>query len=98
MSNLTSSMRKKIEEALDSIRPYLEADGGDAKILELSDDMTLTIEFVGSCGTCPMSTMTLKAGVEESIRRLVPEIKAVDCINLTSPDDPHAQLPENLSR
>ena len=98
MSKLTPSIKARIEEALDSIRPYLEADGGDAKILDLSEDMTLTIEFVGSCGTCPMSTMTLKAGVEESIRRLVPEIKAVDCINLTAPDDPHAQLPQNLSR
>jgi len=98
MNNLTPSITSRIEEALNSIRPYLEADGGDAKILDLSDDMTLTIEFVGACGSCPMSPMTLKAGVEESIRRLVPEIKAVDCINLTSPDDPQAQMPQNLSR
>jgi Fe-S cluster biogenesis protein NfuA len=98
MKKLTPSLKKRIEEALNSIRPYLEADGGDARILDLNDEMVLTIEFVGSCGTCPMSTMTLKAGVEESIRRLVPEIKAVDCVNLTSPNDPRAQLPQNMVR
>ncbi len=97
-SKLTPELRKRIEAALDTIRPYLEADGGDAKVLELSDDMVLTIEFVGACGSCPMSSMTLKAGVEESIKRAIPEIKAVDCINLTSADDPDARLPENMMR
>ena len=89
---------KRVNEALDTIRPYLEADGGNVKILEISDDNVVKLELSGACGSCPMSPMTLKAGVEESIRRLVPEIKAVDCINLTSPDDPKAQLPQNLSR
>jgi len=98
MKNISPSLKKRIEIALDSIRPYLEADGGNAKILDLSEDMVLTIEFIGACGTCPMSTMTLKAGVEESIRRMIPEIKAVECLNLTSPDDPKAEMPQNLAR
>jgi len=98
MKKISPSLKKRIESALDSIRPYLEADGGNAKILDLSEDMVLTIEFVGACGICPMSTMTLKAGVEESIRRLVPEVTSVVCVNLTSPDDPKAELPQNLVR
>ncbi len=96
--NLTPKLKKRLEEALDAIRPYLAADGGDAQIVDLSDDMVLTIELLGACGTCPMSTMTLKAGVEESIKRAVPEINAVDCINITSADDPNARLPENMIR
>ena len=98
MNNISPSLRKRIETALDSIRPYLEADGGNAKILDLSEEMVLTIEFVGACGKCPMSTMTLKAGVEELIQRMVPEIKAVECLNLTSLDDPKAEMPQNLVR
>lgn len=86
----------KIEKALDSIRPYLEADGGDVKVLEISDDMVVTLELLGSCGLCPMSTMTLKAGVEDAIKRAVPEVVAVRAVNITKPGDPGAQLPETL--
>ncbi|MGD9329135.1 MAG: NifU family protein [Cyclobacteriaceae bacterium] len=69
--------------ALDKIRPYLEADGGDVKIVEISDDNVVMIELLGACGSCPMSTMTLKAGVEEAVKREVPEIKSVEAINIT---------------
>ena len=69
--------------ALDKIRPYLEADGGDVKIVEISDDNVVMVELLGACGSCPMSTMTLKAGVEEAIKREVPEIKSVEAINIT---------------
>lgn len=72
----------KIEEALDSIRPYLEADGGNVRIVDLSEDMVLKLELLGNCGSCPMSTMTLKAGVEEAVKRTVPEIKKVIAINV----------------
>lgn len=86
----------KIEKALDSIRPYLEADGGDVKVLEINDDMVVTLELLGACGLCPMSTMTLKAGVEDAIKRAVPEVMAVRAVNITKPGDPGAQLPEAL--
>ncbi|MEB2785816.1 NifU family protein [Algoriphagus persicinus] len=76
-------LREQIEFALDTIRPYLEADGGNVRIVELSDDMVLKLELLGSCGTCPMSTMTLKAGVEEAIKRAIPEIIRVEAVNLT---------------
>jgi Fe-S cluster biogenesis protein NfuA len=74
---------RKIEASLDAIRPYLEADGGNVKINEVTADNVVKLEFVGACGVCPMSTMTFKAGVEEAIRRAVPEIKSIEVINLT---------------
>jgi Fe-S cluster biogenesis protein NfuA len=74
----------RIEAALDSIRPYLEADGGNVRVLEFTDEQVLKLEFVGACGTCPMSTMTFKAGVEEAIKRTVPEIKKIEVVNLTT--------------
>ena len=88
-----SELIAKVEKALDTIRPYLEADGGDVKILEVDKEMNLVLELMGNCGSCPMSTMTLKAGVEEAIKREVPEIKSVHAVNITSPDDPNAKLP-----
>jgi len=80
---MESELKNKIEFALDTIRPYLEADGGNVRIVELTEDMVLRIEMMGSCGSCPMSTMTLKAGVEDAIKRAIPEITKVEAINLT---------------
>lgn len=89
-------LTERVERALDSIRPYLKADGGNVKILEITDEKVVRLELLGSCGSCPMSTMTLKAGVEESIRRAVPEISAVEAVNITEFGDPHAKLPDAL--
>ena len=72
----------RVEASLDSIRPYLEADGGNIRVLEVTEDKILKLEFVGNCGSCPMSTMTFKAGVEEAIKRSVPEIKSIEVTNL----------------
>lgn len=77
---------RKIEASLDSIRPYLEADGGNVKVSQITDDNVVKLEFVGACGSCRMSTMTFKAGVEAAIKRDVPEIKAIEVINLTPMD------------
>ena len=88
-----TELHQKIEKALDNIRPYLEADGGDVKVLEVDENLNVVLELLGNCGSCPMSTMTLKAGVEEAIKREVPEIKSVHAVNITSPDDPNAKLP-----
>ena len=73
----------KIEQALDSMRPYLAADGGNVKVLEVTDDKTVRLELIGSCGTCPMSAMTFKGGLEDAILRAVPEITRVEAVNLT---------------
>ncbi len=79
-----SELIDRVESALDNIRPYLETDGGNVRVLELSHDHVLKIEFMGACGTCPMSTMTFKAGVEEAIKRNVPEIKKIEVVNLVT--------------
>ncbi len=73
----------RIERALDSMRPYLAADGGNVKVLEVTDDMTVRLELMGSCGSCPMSAMTFKGGLEEAILKAVPEITKVEAINIT---------------
>lgn len=73
----------KVEKSLDSIRPYLEADGGNVKVNEITDDGVVRLEFLGTCGNCRMSTMTFKAGVEAAIKRDVPEVRSIEVINLT---------------
>lgn len=78
LDNLT----QRIEASLDSIRPYLEADGGNVKIKNITDENVVQLEFLGACGTCPMSTMTFKAGVEEAIKKAVPEITRIEVVNL----------------
>ena len=87
---------QKVEDSLQSIRPYLEADGGDVKILDINEGV-VKIELLGACGSCPMSSMTLKAGVEEAIKRAVPEISSVEAVNITAHDDPHAKLPDRIA-
>ncbi|WP_179412463.1 NifU family protein [Mucilaginibacter sp. E4BP6] len=90
------SLLDQVEAALDSIRPYLEADGGNVSIEEITPDNVVRLKLLGSCGSCPMSIMTLKAGIEQAIMKAVPEITSIEAINLTDIDDPNAVLPENL--
>lgn len=79
---MEKEFRERVERALDSIRPFLEADGGNVKVVELTTDMILRLELTGTCSSCPMSTMTLKAGVEEAIKRDIPEITKVEAVNV----------------
>ena len=90
------SLLDEVEKALDTIRPYLEADGGNVSIEEITPENVVRLKLLGSCGSCPMSIMTLKAGIEQAIQKAVPAITAVEAINLTDIDDPNAVLPENL--
>lgn len=73
---------EKIETSLDTMRPYLKDDGGNVEVVELTDEMILKLKLVGSCSTCPQSFMTMKAGIEEAVKRAVPEIKSVVAVNL----------------
>jgi Fe-S cluster biogenesis protein NfuA len=73
-----------IEQALETVRPYLHADGGDVKLVELTDDLTVKLELLGSCQSCPMSAMTFRAGLEESIRKAVPYVNRVVASNVPS--------------
>ena len=95
MSN--AELLTKVESALNQIRPYLEADGGNVEVLEVTDDNILKLKLLGSCGSCPMSIMTLKAGIEQAVKREVPEIAAVEAINITDIDDPNAVMPNTVS-
>lgn len=74
-------MRQRIEDALNSIRPYLEADGGNVELLEITEDNVVRVELHGACKTCSMSAMTMKAGIEETIKRAVPEVTKVEAVN-----------------
>jgi Fe-S cluster biogenesis protein NfuA len=67
----------KIEIALEEIRPFLKADGGDINFIELTDNWVVKVELVGACSSCNISMMTLKNGVEMSVKRAVPEVKEV---------------------
>lgn len=77
----TPELTKKISAAIEMVRPFLQNDGGDISLVEVTDDLTVRVELHGACGTCPYSLMTLKNGVEEAIRRDVPQIKEVVNIN-----------------
>ena len=78
MSN--NSLIEKINEALDQVRPYLIDDGGDIELIEVTDDLTVKVKFLGACQSCNMNLSTLKGGIEETIKRNVPEIKKVVAI------------------
>ncbi|MCS7005770.1 MAG: NifU family protein [Cytophagales bacterium] len=82
--NIKDDLLAQVNSALDTIRPYLEADGGDVKILEITSDKIVRLELLGSCGSCPMSNMTMKAGIEQAIKSAVPEIKGVEAISINS--------------
>jgi Fe-S cluster biogenesis protein NfuA len=68
----------RVQHALDSIRPYLVADGGNVEIVEISSENVLKLALVGNCQSCNMSAMTFRAGIEEAIKRDVPEIVSVE--------------------
>lgn len=77
-------LTKKVEAALDQVRPYLQADGGNVSLVEITADNIVKLELLGACKSCSMSMMTLKAGIEETILRSVPEIKSVEAVNVAA--------------
>jgi len=72
-------MEEKIKEILDTIRPALQADGGDVEYIDYNDGV-VTVRLKGACGSCPMSMMTLKQGIEARIRSQIPEVKTVEAL------------------
>lgn len=73
-------MRDQVQAALDLIRPQLQADGGDAEIVEVRDDGVVMLRLTGACGGCPMSQMTLKMGIERLLKEKVPSVKSVEAV------------------
>ena len=87
---------EKVEQALDTMRPYLQTDGGNVSIEEITSDNVVKLKLLGTCASCSMSIMTFKAGLEQAIKRAVPEIVSVEALNLTEIDDPNAIDPSQL--
>lgn len=88
-------LRKKVEAALESMRPFLEADGGNVMIEEITEDKVVRLRLLGACASCSMSIMTFKAGLEQAILKAVPEVSAVEALNLTDMNDLNATLPHS---
>lgn len=82
MAHTREELTTKVLNVLEQVRPYLQQDGGDINFVELTEDFTVNVELTGACGSCPYSTMTLKNGVEATLKKALPEIKEVVAINL----------------
>lgn len=74
---MTHNLFERVNNALEKVRPYLQSDGGDISLVEITDDNTVKVRLSGACHGCPYSMMTLKAGVEQALMKEVPEIKEV---------------------
>lgn len=72
-----SELHHKVEEAIAQIRPFLEADGGNIELIEVTEDKIVRVKLLGACSSCSMSAMTMKSGVEDAIRNVIPDIKEV---------------------
>ncbi|UCD16092.1 MAG: NifU family protein [Candidatus Omnitrophota bacterium] len=71
-------LKEKVEKALEEIRPYLQADGGNVELVEVTQDGVVKVRLTGACGGCPMSTYTLKMGIEQKLKEAVPQVKSVE--------------------
>ncbi len=74
-------MEEKVLLAIEQLRPFLHADGGDVSFVGITNDGVVQVKFSGSCLDCSMSEMTLKAGIEEAVKKMAPEIKSVEAVN-----------------
>ncbi len=70
-------MIEKVKEVLETVRPALQADGGDVELIEVTADGVVKVKLVGACGSCPMSTMTLKMGIERTLKEQIPGVTEV---------------------
>ena len=78
--NISGTLQERIEQALALCRPYLQADGGDVSLIRIGDDGVVELMYQGTCVSCPMSRMTLRAGIERAIMQSAPEVKRVEAI------------------
>jgi Fe-S cluster biogenesis protein NfuA len=74
-------MRDQVQKALNNIRPFLQADNGDVELIEVSEDGIVKVKLLGACEMCPLSVMTLRAGIERAIMNEVPSVKRIEAIN-----------------
>ena len=78
----TPDLQTRVETTLEELRPYLKADGGDIRLVEITAELVVRIELLGACADCSMINMTLKGGVESALKKAAPELKAIEAINL----------------
>ena len=78
---MDKSLNERVESALETIRPYLKADGGDVELVKVTDEGIVEVKLTGACMDCPMSSMTLRAGVERALIREVPGIRRVESVS-----------------
>ncbi len=71
----------KVDDALNDVRPHLAVDGGDVEVVDVTDEMILQIKWLGNCSGCSMSAMTMKAGIEQTVKGKVPEISGIEAVN-----------------
>jgi Fe-S cluster biogenesis protein NfuA len=83
MITTSNDILERVEASLDTMRPYLNDDGGNVEVVEITPEMIVRVKLVGACSTCPQSFMTMKAGIEEAVKRAVPEIKGVTAVNVS---------------
>jgi Fe-S cluster biogenesis protein NfuA len=74
---MTDDITTRVSKALEKVRPYLQSDGGDVVLIEVTEDMTVKVRLTGACHGCPHSMQTLKGGIEQIIKKEVPEIQQV---------------------
>ena len=70
-------MKERVQEVLNLVRPALQADGGDVELVDVNEDGVVSVRLTGACGSCPMSTMTLKMGIERTLKEKIPAVKSV---------------------
>jgi Fe-S cluster biogenesis protein NfuA len=73
-------MREKVHIALETVRPFLQQDGGDVELVNVTDDGIVELKLTGACATCPMSIMTLRAGIERALMREIPDVRRVEAV------------------
>jgi len=78
---IENELKDKVLQAIEDLRPYLKNDGGDMELVEITSEKKVMIRFLGACQTCSVSPVTLKAGLEESLKNVAPEITGVEAIN-----------------
>ena len=74
------TLRERVEDALQKVKPSLQADGGDVQLVDVDDDGVVKVRLVGACSGCPMSQMTLKSGIEKILKQNVPEVTTVESV------------------
>ena len=78
---MESILNNRVEEILTKVRPYLQVDGGDVELIEITEDNIVKVRLLGACYACPLNLMTLRAGIERAIMKEIPEVKRLESVH-----------------